>query len=136
MKTILVAALLFCTSPCWAQAAAAAGMARHAESVDDRIAALHSELKITPAEEDQWSKVAETMRHNAQTIDSLLDQRHADSQKETAVANLRSWNEIAQAHADGSKALLDAFEPLYTSMPEAQKKIADDAFRPAQAAAK
>jgi periplasmic protein CpxP/Spy len=76
--------------------------------------------------------VADTMRSNAKTIDTLLEQRHENAEKETAVDNLRSWTEVAQAHADGSKALLEAFESLYTDMPDAQKKIADDAFRPAE----
>jgi len=145
MKFILVAAMMLCTSPCWAQAAAATGLARHtttsaadteAASIDSHITALHDELKITPAEEPQWAKVADAMRANAQNIDALLEKRHNDANTETAVDNLRSWNELAQAHADGSKALLDAFAPLYADMPDAQKKIADDAFRPAQSNAK
>ncbi len=136
MKFILVAAMLLFTSACWAQAGASAPSSRHTESVEDRIKTLHAELKITPAEEEKWSKVADAMRSNAQTVDALIEKRHEDAMKETAVENLRSWSDIAQAHADGSKALLTAFDALYTDMPDAQKKIADDAFRPAESHAK
>jgi hypothetical protein len=136
MKCILVAAVLLCASTCWAQASSSAPSTRHAETAEDRIKTLHSELKITPAEEDKWSKVAGAMRSNAQKVDTLLEQRHDNASKETAVENLRSWTEIAQAHADGSKALLAAFESLYADMPDAQKKIADDVFRPTESHAK
>ncbi|RQH07319.1 Spy/CpxP family protein refolding chaperone [Paraburkholderia dinghuensis] len=136
MKCILVAAMLLCTSTCWAQASPAASSQRHVETVEEHIKALHSELKITPAEEDKWAKVADAMRANAKAIDTLLEQRHENAEKETAIENLRSWAELAQAHADGSKALLAAFESLYTDMPDAQKKVADDAFRPAEPHAK
>jgi periplasmic protein CpxP/Spy len=132
MKCILVAAMLLWTSSCWAQANPSTPPSRHVETVEDRIKSLHAELKITPAEEAKWSKVADAMRSNAKAIDTLLEQRHENAAKETAVDNLRSWSEIAQAHADGSKALLDAFESLYADMPDAQKKVADDAFRPAE----
>jgi periplasmic protein CpxP/Spy len=136
MKFILIAAMLLCTSPCWAQTTASAPPAQHSDAVEARIKELHAELKITPAEEDKWAKVADAMRSNAQTIDSLLEKRHATAMQDTAVENLQSWNEVAQAHADGSKALLDAFSALYADMPDAQKKIADDAFRPAETHAK
>lgn len=132
MKFILVAAMLLFTSPCWAQASAAAPSSSHTETAEDRIKALHADLKITPAQEDKWSKVADAMRTNANNVDSLLEQRHANANKATAVENLRSWTQIAQAHAEGSKAVLAAFESLYADMPDAQKKIADELFRPAQ----
>jgi hypothetical protein len=133
MKPVLVALALLGASTCWAQASApaAASHSHHVETVDDRVKELHAELKITPAEEDKWAKVADAMRGNAKTVDDLIQQRHDNAQKQTAVENLQSWNAIAQANADGSKALLDAFSALYADMPDAQKKLADAAFRPA-----
>ncbi|SDC85335.1 LTXXQ motif family protein [Paraburkholderia lycopersici] len=138
MKAVLVALALIGASACWAQASAPAPSAHqhHVETVDDRVKELHAELKITPAEEEQWAKVADVMRNNAKTIDGLLEQRHDNARKQTAVENLQSWNDIAQAHAEGSKALLDAFSALYADMPASQKQLADAAFRPEQAHAK
>jgi periplasmic protein CpxP/Spy len=132
MKPVLLALTLLCALPCWAQTGGSTPSSRHEETVDDRVKELHAELKITPAEEEKWAKVADVMRTNAKTIDDLLVQRHDGAAKATAVENLESWNAIAQAHADGSKALLDAFGSLYADMPDAQKKIADAAFRPAE----
>ncbi|CAG4895098.1 Spy/CpxP family protein refolding chaperone [Paraburkholderia gardini] len=97
--------------------------------VEERISELHSELKITPDQEPQWAKVADSMRDNARTMHDLFEARHNSMANETAVENLKSWGDIAQAHADGNKTLLAAFQPLYDSMPDAQKKIADRVFR-------
>ena len=36
---------------------------------------------------------------------------------------------FAHAHVDGLANLTNAFEKLYTAMPDAQKKVADQAFR-------
>ena len=42
--------------------------ARHAETVEQRIASLHAALKITPDEEGNWQAVAQTIRDNAATL--------------------------------------------------------------------
>jgi len=133
MKPVLVALALMGASSCWAQASAPAASSHHVETVDDRVKELHAELKITPAEEEKWGKVADEMRNSAKTVDDLIQQRHDNAMKQTAVENLQSWNAIAQAHADGSKAMLDAFSALYADMPDSQKKLADAAFRPTEA---
>src|SRR5271154_4678251 len=43
--------------------------ASHSVEVDKHIKDLHAQLKITPAEESQWEKVAQTMRDNAAELD-------------------------------------------------------------------
>jgi hypothetical protein len=47
----------------------------------------------------------------------------------TAVDDLKSYGEIANAHADGIKKFIPVFESLYASMSDAQKKSADTLFR-------
>jgi hypothetical protein len=47
----------------------------------------------------------------------------------TAVDDLKSYGEIADAHADGIKKLTPVFAALYASMSDAQKKEADAIFR-------
>jgi hypothetical protein len=47
----------------------------------------------------------------------------------TAVENLRSFQKLAQAHADGLNNLGAAFESLYADMSDEQKKNADAVFR-------
>jgi Spy/CpxP family protein refolding chaperone len=106
---------------------AARGQAREAR-VEQRIADLHSKLKITSAQEDQWNKFADVMRDNGHTIGGLYRQRIALGTNTTAVDDMKQYAEITQAQADGTKRLVDAFEPLYASLSPEQKKLADASF--------
>jgi len=109
-------------------AASAASAAGSASAVSKHINALHSSLKITAAEESQWSTVAATMRENASDLDGAIAKRTANADNATAVDDLNSYADIAQAHADGIKKLATAFSALYAAMPDDQKKVADQVF--------
>ncbi len=94
-----------------------------------RIKDLQARLKITPAQEELWKKVTEVMRDNAKTMDTLRQARLEKAKALTAVEDLKSYSEIAQAHAEGLKNFIPAFEALYASMSDEQKKDADTLFR-------
>ena len=47
----------------------------------------------------------------------------------TAVDDLKTYQEFAQAHVDGLKNLTSAFSSLYDAMPDGQKKVADRVFQ-------
>ncbi|WP_144150455.1 Spy/CpxP family protein refolding chaperone [Paraburkholderia sp. BCC1885] len=108
--------------------AASAQAGKHERNVEDRIAYLHSQLKITPAQETQWNAFADVMRSNGDTMGTLFKQRH-DAGPQSAIDDMKQYATIAQAHADGMKKLVDAFEPLYSSLSPEQKKLADQTFR-------
>ncbi len=97
---------------------------RNAE-VEKHIADLHGKLKITAAEESQWAAVAQAMRDNANQLDQAIEKREANA---TAIADLNAYGDVVQAHADGIKNLAKVFSPLYASMPDDQKKVADEVF--------
>lgn len=97
--------------------------------VEDRIRDLHMRLGITAAQEDAWKKVAEVMRDNAHTMAGLIQTRSEKGQTMTAVDDLKSYAEIAKAHADGIDRFTPVFAALYDSMPDDQKKKADSIFR-------
>ena len=99
-----------------------------AEFVEARIKSLHEQLKITKAEEPQWSAVAAAMRDGAKSVAALVAERAKKAKSMNAIENLRSYEAIAKAHLDGIRKLLPAFEALYAVMPEAQKKLADTVF--------
>ena len=103
--------------------------ARHVYGIDARIKSLHARLHITAAQEPQWQQVAQAMRDNAASIDKLVRERNAKLRIMTAVQNLQTYADIAQAHADGLKTLVPAFDNLYQSLSDAQKKNADAVFR-------
>ena len=45
------------------------------DRVEARIKDLHAKLKITPEQEDQWSKVTQVMRDNTKKMDALTKSR-------------------------------------------------------------
>jgi protein CpxP len=105
---------------------------QHGDRVEARITNLHQQLHITAAQETQWSAVAQAMRDNANAIRDLVKDRKAKAASMNAVDDLRSYEAIADAHADGLKKLIPAFETLYTSMSDEQKKVADTLFKHAR----
>jgi hypothetical protein len=92
--------------------------------VEARIESLHDRLKITSAEEPQWSDVAQAMRDNAQQMSEVIEQRQ-QARSMTAVDDLKTYQRIADAHAQGLKKLIQAFQTLYDNMSDSQKKNAD-----------
>ena len=100
------------------------------ETIDQRITNLHAALQITPDEETNWNAVAQVMRKNAAIIQKLVRERAAQAPETmTAVQDLKGYEKFARAHYAGLKRLIASFETLYNSMPDAQKKVADEVFQ-------
>lgn len=99
------------------------------ERVEHRINELHAQLRITPAEQQQWDQFAQVMRDNARDMDQAFEQRAQQFQSMSALQNMESYEKIAEAHAQHLQKLVPAFENLYNAMPEQQKRLADQVFR-------
>jgi len=99
-----------------------------ADRVEARIKDLHSKLKITQAQKVQWTNLAQVMRENASTMEPLAKARKEKGGTMNAVDDLKSYSELMAAHAAGLKNFIAAFEPLYSSMSDDQKKTADKLF--------
>jgi protein CpxP len=109
--------------------AAAAATSSKPETVDQRITALKTALKITPDQESKWNGVAQAMRDNASAMDKLVQDKRAKAASMTAVQDLETYQDFTKAHLDGLKNLTSAFQSLYDSMPADQKKNADQVFQ-------
>jgi len=105
---------------------------RNANNVEARIADLHKRLQITADQEAKWKQVADVMRQNAQEVEAAIKDRAQNMKTMTAVDDLKSYEKIAAVHEDGMKRLIPAFQALYDSMSDAQKKNADSVFRAQQ----
>ena len=134
-KAFVVLAATLSIGSAFAQTAApaaaptAASAAAHREQrVEERIAYLHSALKITPAQETQWNAFADVMRANGQSMSQLFQQRAA-TEKRSALDDMKQYAQISQVHADDMQKLVSAFEPLYNSLSPEQKALADTTFR-------
>jgi LTXXQ motif family protein len=98
-------------------------------AVEKRIKELHSKLHITAAQQTQWDNLVQVMRDNATAMMDLQKQRASDVGSMSAVDAVKSYAAVIQAHEAGMNKFVPAFEALYNSMSDQQKKIADAMFR-------
>jgi protein CpxP len=99
------------------------------EGVEAHIAALHSQLQITPAEEGGWTTFAQVMRENTAQMQSAFATRGQALPTMNAVQDLQSYAQIAQIQSTNMQKLATAFQTLYASFPAPQQKVADEVFR-------
>jgi protein CpxP len=101
------------------------------EHVEGHIAFLHAELGITPEQEPLWNAVANSMRTDVSTM-KQAEQNVGDRWvgSETAPEYLYNRAMFAGLRADGEARFYNAFEPLYDSLSDAQKDVADDILIP------
>jgi hypothetical protein len=135
--TVMIGAAVFCMivimgSPTASKAASGAvgtkAKVSRTDRVEARITGLRSKLAITEAQEEKWNKVAQVMRDNAATMEALEKARKEKKNTLNAVDDLKSYSEITDSHAAGLKNFIVAFEDLYASMSDDQKKNADQLF--------
>ena len=62
-------------------------------------------------------------------MEALIKARTEEANKMTAVEDIKSYGQIVDAHAEAIRKFIPAFESLYASMSDAQKKVADRLFR-------
>jgi periplasmic protein CpxP/Spy len=98
-------------------------------AIDQRIRTLQSQLGITATQMPLWSAFAQTMRDNAASTDALFTRRAGAVAEMNAVDNMHSYAQIARAYADNTERLATAFDSLYASLSDVQKRAADTLFR-------
>lgn len=109
--------------------AATAPESPRVQTVEARIKELHRRLHITEAQKAQWDALTQVMRENAQAMADVEKQRASDASSMNAVEVVKSYSAVIDAHEDGMKKFVPAFENLYNSLSDAQKKTADAMFR-------
>ena len=102
---------------------------RQVASVEKHIATLHSELRITPAQEPLWKPLAGAMRDSVLQLDRLYAQREKQQGSMSAVDDLKSYALVQQTRARNVQALIGPFQSLYDSFSASQKRRADETFR-------
>src|ERR1700738_1811140 len=98
-----IAAAAVVTAIAFAPSTVIAAKASNEDRAEARIKDMHAKLKITAAQEEQWGKIAQEMRDNAKSMDALTQARMANAKTMSAVDDLKSYGEIAEAHAKGIK---------------------------------
>jgi hypothetical protein len=105
--------------------------APRASHIEGRIAFLKAELKITPAQEAQFEKVAQAMRQNSQERRQAFGQARPDrNAPPSALQRLEMQARFSALRAQSADRFLAAFRPLYDSFSPEQKKTADELMAP------
>lgn len=95
--------------------------------VEGRLAFLKTELKITPAQEPQWTKFAEGVRSTAKNVQaSKPPMMHGGMKTATAPERLAHYEKTLTARLETVRALKATVEALYASLSDEQKKLADE----------
>jgi Skp family chaperone for outer membrane proteins len=97
--------------------------------VEAHIKQLHTQLKITQAEDSDWNKFADVMRSNASDMQAAMQDREQQYPSMNALQNMESYQKLAETHAEHLQKLVSAFETLYKALPDDQKKVADQVFK-------
>jgi len=97
------------------------------QHVEGRLAFLKTELKITAAQEPQWSKFADAVRGVAQNARGAMQQMmQGRQQSKSATDVLNGYEKMLTVRLDAVRQVKGAFEPLYATMSDDQKKVADE----------
>jgi hypothetical protein len=117
------------SAPEESSSAAAKANAAVDNKVEAHINAMRRQLHITTAQETQWNAVAQVMRDNAHAIADLREEGAEQAKSMTAIDHIKAYAAITDAQAAGIHKFLPAFQALYDTMSDAQKKTADALFR-------
>ncbi len=126
---LLLPAAAFAQSAPVPPAHPAAHAAQTPDLVEQHINDLHSQLKITAAQQPQWEQFAQVMRDNARDMNQAFQARGAKLASMNAADNMESYAQLTAQHAQDMQKLANAFQTLYASMSDSQKATADSVFR-------
>ncbi len=99
------------------------------DRVERHVADLKRRLMITPAQQPQWDTFTAVMRQNAKHMETLYSDRAAHAATLSATDDMRTYAELARAHADDLQKLVPSFDALYATMSAEQKANADKVFQ-------
>ena len=101
------------------------------QRMEERLASLKADLKITEAQTPAWNNFADAMRANVKAMQSAAtDMRPAEGAAPDALKRMEAMDAMAKVHAQGTERLLNAFRPLYAQMSEEQRQAAAQKLMP------
>lgn len=92
------------------------------DHVEGRIAFLHTELKVTPAQEALWGAVAEALRKSARASEHMMQPAAGAQTLPSILANKEG---ALSLRLESVRSLKAAVEPFHSSLDDAQKATAD-----------
>ncbi len=105
------------------------------DRIDGRLAFIKAELKITDAQSDAWSGLAETIRnnsetHNAMRREMMTEMRNGDFFKRSLPDRLTFQETHLGSRLQQVKDVREQVEKLYAVLDDKQKESADEVVLP------
>ncbi|MBS0525606.1 MAG: Spy/CpxP family protein refolding chaperone [Proteobacteria bacterium] len=98
--------------------------------IEGRLAFLKTELKITAAQEPQWSKFADAVRATSKSASDVMRPMMMGGpmhgQSPTAIDVMNRYEKSLTVRLEAVRAVKAAFEPLYAVLSDEQKKTANE----------
>jgi hypothetical protein len=101
------------------------GMGMPYEHVEGRIAFLKTELKITDAQKPHWDAFADALRAIAKTHQAMHEQMAKGDMPSSWPERLAFQQKALSTRLNSLNALEAAAKPLYASLADEQRKLAD-----------
>jgi hypothetical protein len=102
------------------------GGAMIVDHVEGRLAFLRTELKITDSQMPQWSRFADALHASAKSMGDMQQMVMKDGKAASLPARIELQQKMLSTRLDALNAMKAALEPLYASLSDEQKKLADD----------
>jgi hypothetical protein len=104
------------------------------DHIEGRIAYLRAELKITSEQDGAWNTFAQALRANATELAKLRSDATSANGKtaRTSLDRLEFEERVLATRSRGLHGIAIAYSPLYRTLSESQKKLADDLIAPVQ----
>lgn len=96
------------------------------ERIEGRIAFLKAELNITDAQAKEWSAFADALRANAAVHRSMHEQMVKDEKPASLTERFDRREKMLSSRLEAVTKLNAAAKPLFASLSEEQRKIADE----------
>jgi hypothetical protein len=96
-----------------------------AQRIEADIAKFKADLKVTDDQMPQWNRFADAVRRMAKVMDDAHRQVDGRTGHATLPAKLGRLEKGLLDHLNSVRAVEDALQPLYASLSDEQRKIAD-----------
>jgi hypothetical protein len=93
-------------------------------NVEGRIATLKTELKISDAQMPQWNRFADALRATASSMNEM-HKTMMQSDRKSLPDRMAAREQMMTTHLAAMKSLREALQPLYATLGDEQKKVAD-----------
>lgn len=101
---------------------------RMAAHLDQHLAQMKKELKITEQQEPLWQAYAEQKKQGLADMAKAMQAHKDDSTKLSAPERMERMSAMMKTHLDQQQATLESFKRLYGAFSDEQKAAADKLF--------